>query len=109
MQKAKAIFYKTSALLFDIYRLGYNIMSQIHLPSRKHKGNLLSSLFILAVGIVDSLIVFEQNILRTPKIFPILFRSRYIKQGMKIAAAILIIIYAFEWSGSNGAYSNELS
>jgi hypothetical protein len=79
------------------------------LPSRKQKGNLLSSLFILIVGIIDRLAAFELSILRAPKLFPMLFRSKYVKQGLQIAAAIFFFVCAFEGSGRKDTICNAIT
>jgi len=109
MLEVKKILYKVLALIIDILLLGYKVIRQVVLPSRRRKGNLLSSLFILIICIIDRMVAFEQTILRVPKIFPMLFRSKYVKQGLQIAAVIFFFVCAFEGSGTKDTIRNEIA
>ena len=90
-------------LITGILLLGYKIIRQVILPSGGKKGNLLSSLFVFIVGILEGLIQFERNLLKTP----MLFRNKYVRQGLQIATAIFLFIASFEWSAGNAPINNQ--
>jgi hypothetical protein len=96
MKSIKNILQNIFTLATGIILLGYKIIRQVILPSGGNKGNLLSSLFTFIVGILEGLIQFERNLLKAP----MLFRNKYIRQGLQITAAIFLFIGSLEWSAS---------
>jgi hypothetical protein len=94
MEAIKKILQHLFTLITGIIMLGYKVIKQIVLPAGGKKGNLLSSLFTFIVGILEGLIHFEHDLLKVP----MLFRNKYIRQGLQIAAAIFLFIGSWEWS-----------
>jgi hypothetical protein len=95
MQAAGKISLAILNFITDVLLLSYKMINRLVLPSRRRKGNLLTSLFILTTCILERLVTIERDILRKP----LLFRNRHIRQGLQIAAAVFIFVSSFEWSG----------
>jgi hypothetical protein len=95
MTEIKKIISKVILLIIDILRFGYDTAKQVILPRKRKRGNLLSSLFIFFVGIVERLDNFEHGVFH----MTILLRRKYIKQGLLVLAGLLFILSSFEWTG----------
>lgn len=95
MTELKNILSKVFALAVDIFLLSFYTIKQLVLPNRKRKGNLLSSLFIFFVGIVERLNYFEHSVFRMAAIF----NKKYVRQTIFIIGGILFLLSLFEWSG----------
>jgi hypothetical protein len=94
MSELKNISLKVFALIMDIILLGYKIIKQLSLPNRRKKGNILSSLFIFFIGIIERLNFFEHGIFSMAAIV----RKKYIKQTIFIIGFILFLLSLFEWT-----------
>src|SRR5882672_1324545 len=103
MRSIKKIILHLFTLITGIIVLGYKVIKQVVLPAGGKKGNLLSSLFTFIVGILEGLIQFERNLLKVP----MLFRNKYIRQGLQIAAAIFLFIGSWEWSATAAPANNR--
>lgn len=79
-------------LFFAILLFGHKIVLQINLPSAKVKGNVLSSLFIFFVGVVDKISYFDQPLFYIPDIL----RSKYSKRTILLVASILFFLSLIE-------------
>ncbi len=86
----------------DIFLLGYKVIKQLSLPNRTRKGNLLSSLFIFFIAIIERLNFFEHGIFSMAA----LFRNKYVKQTIFLVGFILFLLSLFEWTG-NQRLSNK--
>ncbi|MDQ6763057.1 MAG: hypothetical protein M3015_10590 [Bacteroidota bacterium] len=95
MSEIEKISIKLFRLVIDIFVLSYKIIRQISLPNRKRKGNLLSSLFVFFIGIIERLNIFEHGFFS----MAVLFRKKYIKHGIFILGVILFLLSLFEWTG----------
>ena len=93
----KQIAAKVLVVLIDVFLLSYRILRQLALPTRKRKGNLLSSLFNLFAALIERLNCFEHGIFSMAAIF----RKKYIKQCLLVVGGFLFILSLFEWSGGN--------
>ena len=62
MFKLKSIVNKVIILLIEILLFTFQVIKQIVLPTKKRKGNILSSLFILLFLINDTLSTKSNNI-----------------------------------------------
>jgi len=102
MNEIKKIISKVFFLIIDILHFGYNTAKQVILPCKRKKGNLLSSLFIFFVGIVERLDNFEYGVFLRADIL----RRKYIKQSLLIVAGILFLLSSFEWTGETNANAN---
>lgn len=102
MNEIKKVISKVFLLIIDILRFGYNTARQVILPCKRKKGNLLSSLFIFFVGIVERLDNFEYGVFQMAN----LLRRKYIKQSLLIAASLLFLLSSLEWSGEASANTN---
>lgn len=102
MADIKKIASKILIFILDISLFSYSVAKQIVLPAKRKKGNLLSSLFIFFVGILERLDSFEYGVFRMANIL----RQKYIKQTLLIIAAILFLLSSFEWTGVTNANAN---
>ena len=82
-------------LLIDILFFGYKTVKQIKLPAKGKKGNLLSSVFIFFVGIIERIANFEYGVFHMAD----LLRRKYIKQSLLIGATLLFLLSSLEWTG----------
>jgi hypothetical protein len=81
-------------LLLDILVFTYDILRKVILPTRRRKGNILSSLLSFFVGLVDRVLSFEKSILPQP----VVLKQRYVKQALMIAVGFLFLLSSLEWS-----------
>lgn len=102
-EEIKKIILEVWQLLIDILFFGYRIVKQIKLPNREKKGNLLSSLFIFFVGIIERLGSFEYGVFRLAN----LLGRKYIKQSLLIVASLLFLLSSLEWTGEKILYSTS--
>ncbi len=103
MNEIKKIISKVFLLIIDILRFGNNTTRQVILPCKRKKGNLLSSLFIFFVGIIERLDNFEYGVFQMAN----LLRRKYVKQTLLIIAAILFLLSSFEWTGGTNVNANS--
>ena len=94
MNELRKIAYKVILLIWDVLVFTYQIVRKIILPNRRRKGNILSSLLSLFVGLMERILSFEKSILRQP----VVFTHKYVRQALVIAAAFLFLISSFEWT-----------
>ena len=80
--------------LFDIILLAIGVIKQIVLPNRRRKGNILNSILVFFIGLVEILNHFEYGIFQMSKVF----KHRYVRQGVIIATAFLFLLSSFEWT-----------
>lgn len=95
MTEFKNILSKVLALTIDIFLLGFQTFKQIVLPNRKRKGNLLSSIFLFFVGVVERLNSFEYGVFKMATVF----RKKYIRKAIFIIGGVLFLLSLFEWAG----------
>lgn len=93
MQEVKKIANKILLLLVDVVRFAFHTVKQVVLPNRKRKGNILSSLFIFFIGLMERLHQFEHGYFKPADVF----KLKYLKQGIVITAAFLFFLSSFEW------------
>ena len=105
MHHIKRIIQQLFGLITGILVLGYEVIKQVVLPAGGKKGNLLSSLFTFIIGILEGLIQFERDLLKAP----MLFRNKYIRQGLQIVAAIFLFIGSLEWSATTAPANNQIT
>ena len=94
-QEIKKIVLKIWLLLIDILFFGYKTVKQIKLPAKGKKGNLLSSVFIFFVGIIERIANFEYGVFHMATVL----RRKYIKQSLLIGATLLFLLSSLEWTG----------
>ena len=93
MDEIKKIIYKVYLLILDISLFSFKTFRELILPSRGKKGNILSTIFIFFVGLVERLDNFEYGVFR----MSVLFRRKYIKQSLLLVASLLFLISSIEW------------
>lgn len=102
MADIKKIAGKIFFFILDTLLFSYSVSKQVILPARRKKGNLLYSLFILFVGIVERVDNFEYGVFQMAN----LLRRKYVKQSLLIAASLLFLLSSLEWSGEASANTN---
>lgn len=80
--------------LFDIILLAIGVIKHIVLPNRQRKGNILNSILVFFIGLVEIFNHFEYGIFQMSKVF----KHRYVRQGIIITTAFLFLLSSFEWS-----------
>lgn len=81
-------------LVLDIFQLTISLGSEIVLPKKKEKGNLLSTLFLFFIALVEKLHGFEHGAFKMNTFF----RNRYIKTGLVLIAGLLFFLTSYEYS-----------
>lgn len=99
----KKIMYEIIVLVFKIVLFILQILKQLVLPTRKRKGNILSSLFVFFVGTIGILNCFESGFFRLSD----LFRQKHIRQGVLIVSVFLFLLSSLEWSAKQEYFSNN--
>ena len=92
MRETKKIVIKILCLLVDIFLLGIKIIKQIVLPGKSNNGNIISSVLVFFIGLVERLYLFEYGFFRMKNIF----KLKYVRRGVIIIAGILFILASFE-------------
>ena len=94
MKHVQKIAQKVLVLLVDILIFTWQVVRRVILPTRSRKGNVLSSLLIFFVGLLEKVVSFEKSLLQRP----VVFTHRYVKQGLIIAVGLLFLLSSFEWT-----------
>lgn len=102
MDEIKKIISKVFLLIIDILRFGYNTARQVILPDRRKKGNLLSSLFIFFIGIIERLDSFEYGVFLMANVL----KRKYVKQSLLVIAGLLFLLSTIEWTGETNVNTN---
>src|SRR5260221_9961474 len=76
-------------LLIDILVFTYQTIRALILPTRRRKGNILSSLLSFFVGLLEKAISFEKTVLYQPAFF----KHKYVKQVLVLASGFLFLIF----------------
>ena len=103
MNELKKIIHKVYLLIIDILRFSYKTASQVILPNRRKKGNLLSILFNLFVGIIERVAGFEYGVFLMANIL----KRKYIKQSLIIVAGFLFLLSSIESTGDKYINTNS--
>ena len=103
MNEIKKIIHKVYLLIIDILRFSYKTVSQVILPNRRKKGNLLSILFNLFVGIIERVAGFEHGVFLMANIL----KRKYIKQSLLIVTGFLFLLTSVEWTGDKNINTNS--
>ena len=94
MQNVKNIVKGTWFLLINILLTGYGLFKKIILPGRNRKGNVLGSVFLWFIDMVEKVIAFEKEIFHSSRII----KNRFVKQGLMIATVFLFLVSSIEWT-----------
>lgn len=92
MGETKKIVIKVLYLFVDVFLLGVKVIRQIALPGKSNNGNILSSILIFFIALVERLYLFEHGFFRMTNIF----RLKYVRRIVIIIAGILFILASFE-------------
>ena len=103
MNEIKEISTKISVLLFDILLFAYKVVTQLILPNKKRKGNILSSLFVFFVGTVKRISHFEHRSFR----MAVVFNQKYVRHALFLIGAVLLLLSSFEWRNNEEAIAIE--
>jgi len=94
MKEVQKIAQKVLVLLMDILVFTWQVVRRVILPTRRRKGNVLSSLLAFFVGLLERVVSFERSILQRP----VVFTHKYVKQGLIVAVGFLFLLSSLEWT-----------
>src|SRR5882724_4738716 len=94
MTGAYKLLHTIILLITEILDFTFQVIRKVILPTSRRKGNVLSSLLFIFVGLVERALTFEKNIL--PR--PIIFKYRYVKQALMFAVGFLFLLSSIEWT-----------
>lgn len=103
MVEVRKILLKLTLLAIDILLHCIEVTRKIVLPGKKRKGNLLSSIFLLYVGTLESLYKFEHQSFRMSAIL----KKKYVRTGLMLIAGLLLILSSFEKSIDQQTFSGN--
>lgn len=84
---------KIFRLVVDLVLMTWGVVRNLVLPTRGRKGNILSSLHDLYIGLVDLIAGFERAIL--PR--AVVFDNRYVKRVLVLVSCFLFLLSSLEW------------
>lgn len=94
MSELKKIIDEVFILIIDVFLFAYKTAKEIILPGKRRKGNLLSTLLIFFIGVVERLDGFEHGVFRMAN----LLRKKYIKQSLLVFTFLLFLLSSLEWT-----------
>ena len=94
MKEVQKIAQKVLVLLMDILVFTWRVVREIILPTRRRKGNVMSSLLTFFVGLLERVVSFEKSILQRP----VIFSHKYVKQILIVTVGFLFLLSSFEWT-----------
>ena len=94
MNEIKKIIGEVYILIIDVFLFAFKTAKEIILPGKRRKGNLLSSLLIFFIGVVERLDGFEHGVFQMAT----LLRKKYIKQSLLVIASLLFLLSSLEWT-----------
>jgi hypothetical protein len=94
MKEVQKIAKKVAILLLDILLFTWQVVRRMILPTLSRKGNVLSSLLIFFVGLLERIVSFENSVFQRP----VIFTHKYVKQGLVIVVGFLFLLSSFEWT-----------
>ena len=95
MDHLKQISSKVLKIVLTIFLLTHSTIKQLVLPSKKVKGNVLSSLFVFFIDFIEQLGSFEHGVFS----IRVLFKHKYTRQVVLLFSILLCLLSSFEWSG----------
>ena len=96
---------KIGGLIIDIVLFAYKMSKQVVVPTKKRKGNVLSSLLVFFIGIIERLNHFEHGFFN----MAIILKQKHIKKGILIIGVILFFLASFEWTQERKIENNTSS
>ena len=94
MNEIKKTIGEVFILIIDVFLFAYKTGKEIILPGKRRKGNLLSSLLIFFIGVIERLDGFEHGVFRMAN----LLRKKYIKQSLLVITFLLFLLSSLEWT-----------
>ena len=94
MTELKKIVNKVFILFLEVVLFSVRISKHIVFPNKKRKGNILCSLFVFFVGIIEILNHFEHGIFKMTKVF----QQKNVRKGILITGVFLFLLSSFEWT-----------
>ena len=94
MAELRKIGNKVIMLLLEVVLFSIRIIKHIVLPNNIRKGNILYSLFVFFVGMVEIINRFEHGIFKMTKVF----QQKYVRKGILITSLFLFLLSSLEWT-----------
>lgn len=95
MKNIKALYQKILSLVIDIFLYTITTGRRLNLPTKKKKGNVISTLFVYFIGIIERLHLFEHGNFAMAT----LFRKKHVKQAIYILGFVFFLLSLFEGTG----------
>ncbi|QEC55701.1 hypothetical protein [Flavisolibacter ginsenosidimutans] len=90
-------------MLFQVMILTIGLAKQAILPNRKRKGNLLNVLFLLYIGVIESVRDFEHRNFKMAD----LLQNRLVRKGLMLVTFLLYFLTSFEQPAFSRALHHE--
>src|SRR5260221_2991442 len=92
LNELNTILKKIWLLISDIFVLSIRLGRQIILPKKKTKGNLLSTLLLFFIGIMERLQDFEHGAFK----MTCFFQNKYIRRGFALITCLFSFLTSYE-------------
>ena len=89
-------------MLVNILLTGYGLLRKLILPGLNRKGNVLGTVFLWFIDIIEKIIAFEKETFQSSR----LMKNRFVKQGLIIATVFLFLLSSIEWT-TNSFFSQK--
>ena len=92
MKEIASLAESVCKLFFELFHLAVKLGKGVVLPNRKRSGNLLNTVFLLYIGVIENFIDFEYRQFKMAN----LFSNRFVAKTMMVIAFLLFILTSFE-------------
>ena len=93
MPEIKKIANKVFLLILEILLFTFQTVKQLILPNKKRKGNILSSLLVFFIGVIERLNCFEHGLFKLANVF----KLKYLRHSVMVISVFLFFLSSFEW------------
>ena len=92
MKDIKSISKEFWSIIVRLYFLLFQLGRQIVLPNRKRKGNLLTTVFLLYIGVIENIQHFEHRQFKLADVF----QNRLVRKGFLLFSFLLFFLTSYE-------------
>lgn len=92
MKDIKSISGELWRIIVRLFFLLCQLGRQVILPNRRRKGNLLNTLFLFYIGVIESIQHFEHRQFKLSE----LFQNKLVRRGLMLLSFLLFLLTSFE-------------
>ena len=92
MKDIKSISKELWRIIVRLFFLLWQLGRQVVLPNRRRKGNLLNTLFLFYIGVIESIQHFEHRQFKLSDVF----QNKLVRRGLMLFSFLLFLLTSFE-------------